>query len=160
MDPSTLDLLTLLLDQVPTLRLYLVLTCRPTLQPSWGFRTHLTPLTLTPLTRSHVEAMVQGLLRGHYLPAAVLAQIVAQTDGIPLFVEEVTKAVVEAGLQHCWPGTGCGDRAVAGAGHPRHPARGAHGPAGSTGKRQRRGATGRHHRARVCLRPAAGRGTP
>ena len=102
-DPSTLELLTLLLDQVPTLRLYLVLTCRPTLQPSWGFRTHLTPLTLTPLTRSHVEAMVQGLLRGHYLPAAVLAQIVAQTDGIPLFVEEVTKAVVEAGLSTAGP---------------------------------------------------------
>ena len=97
-DPSTLELLTLLLDQVPTLRLYLVLTCRPTFQPSWGFRTHLTSLTLTPLTRSHVETMVQGMLRGHLLPASVLAQIVAQTDGIPLFVEEVTKAVVEAGL--------------------------------------------------------------
>jgi class 3 adenylate cyclase/tetratricopeptide (TPR) repeat protein len=97
-DPSTLELLTLLLDQVPTLRLYLVLTCRPTLQPSWGFRTHLTPITLNSLMRSHVEAMVQGILRGHHLPAAVREQIVAQTDGIPLFVEEVTKAVVEAGL--------------------------------------------------------------
>ena len=71
--------------------------------PGGGFRTHLTPLTLTPLTRSHVEAMVQGLLRGHHLPAAVLAQIVAQTDGIPLFVEEVTKAVVEAGLSTTGP---------------------------------------------------------
>src|SRR5262249_1127289 len=97
-DPSTLELLTLLLDQAPTLRLYLVLTCRPTLQPSWGFRAHLTPMTLAPLTRPHVEAMVQGMLRGHHLPAAVLEQIRAQTDGNPLFVEEVTKAVVEAGL--------------------------------------------------------------
>jgi tetratricopeptide (TPR) repeat protein len=103
MDPSTLELLTLLLDQVPTLRLYLVLTCRPTLQLSWGFRTHLTPMTLTPLTRSHVEAMVQGMLRGHHLPEAALAQIVAQTDGIPLFVEEVTKAVVEAGFSTADP---------------------------------------------------------
>jgi class 3 adenylate cyclase/tetratricopeptide (TPR) repeat protein len=102
-DPSTLELLTLLLDQVPTLRLYLVLTCRPAWQSSWGFRTHLTPLTLTPLTQSHVEAMVQGVLRGHHLPEAVLAQIVAQTDGIPLFVEEVTKAVVEAGLGTAGP---------------------------------------------------------
>jgi class 3 adenylate cyclase/tetratricopeptide (TPR) repeat protein len=97
-DPSTLELLTLLLDQAPTLRLYLVLTCRPTLQPPWGFRAHLTPMTLAPLTRPHVEAMVQGMLRGHHLPAAVLEQIRAQTDGNPLFVEEVTKAVVEAGL--------------------------------------------------------------
>jgi class 3 adenylate cyclase/tetratricopeptide (TPR) repeat protein len=96
-DPSTLELLTRLLDQVPTLRLYLVLTCRPTGQPSWGFRTHLMPLTLIPLTPSHAEAMVQGMLRGRPLPAGVLAQIVAQTDGIPLFVEEVTKMVVEAG---------------------------------------------------------------
>jgi class 3 adenylate cyclase len=95
-DPSTLELLTLLLDQVPTLRLYLVLTCRPTLQPTWGFRTHLTPIVLNPLTPPHVEAMVQEMLRGRRLPAAVLAQIVAQTDGVPLFVEEVTKAVVEA----------------------------------------------------------------
>ena len=63
-DPSTLELLTLLLDQVPTLRLYLVLTCRPTFQPSWGFRTHLTPLTLTPLTRSHVEADGAGAAAG------------------------------------------------------------------------------------------------
>ena len=97
-DPSTVELLMLLLDQVPTLRLYLVLTCRPTFQPSWGFRTHLTPLTLTPLTRSHVEAIVHGMLRGRHLPTGVLAQIVAQTDGIPLFVEEMTKAVVEARL--------------------------------------------------------------
>jgi class 3 adenylate cyclase/DNA-binding winged helix-turn-helix (wHTH) protein/tetratricopeptide (TPR) repeat protein len=97
-DPSTLDLLTLLLNQVPTLRLYLVLTCRSTFQPAWGFRTHLTPITLNSLTRSHVEAMVQGILRGHHLPAVVREQIVVQTDGIPLFVEEMTKAVMEAGL--------------------------------------------------------------
>jgi tetratricopeptide (TPR) repeat protein len=96
-DPSTLELLALLLDQTPTLRLYLVLTCRPTFQPPWGFRTHLTPMILNHLTRPHVEEMVQGMLRGHDLPAAVLVQIVAQTDGLPLFVEEVTKAVVEAG---------------------------------------------------------------
>jgi class 3 adenylate cyclase/tetratricopeptide (TPR) repeat protein len=102
-DPSTLEILTLLLDQVPTLRLYLVLTCRPTFQPAWGFRTHLTPITLSSLTRSHVEVMVQGILRGHHLPVAVREQIVAQTDGIPLFVEEVTKAVVEAGLNTAGP---------------------------------------------------------
>ncbi len=96
-DPSTLELLALLLDQAPTMRLYTVLTCRPTFQPPWGFRTHLTPLTLNRLTRPQVEAMVGQMLGGHRLPAAVLEQIVAKTDGIPLFVEEVTKAVVEAG---------------------------------------------------------------
>ena len=97
MDPSTLELLALLIDQAPTIRLCLVLTCRPTFPPPWGFRTHLTSLTLNRLTRRQVEAMVAGMPGGHRLPTAVLAQIVAQTDGIPLFVEEVTKAVLEAG---------------------------------------------------------------
>ena len=97
-DPSTLELLGCLLDQVPTTRLYLVLTCRPEFQVPWGFRTYLTPLTLTRLTPSHAEAMVAQVPGAQRLSAAVRAQIVARTDGIPLFVEEVTKAVLEAGL--------------------------------------------------------------
>jgi class 3 adenylate cyclase/DNA-binding winged helix-turn-helix (wHTH) protein/tetratricopeptide (TPR) repeat protein len=97
-DPSTLELLALLIDQVPTMHLYTVLTCRPGVQLPWGFRTHLTPLVLNRLTPSQVEEMVGGMLEGQRLSAAVLEQIVAQTDGIPLFVEEVTKAVVESGL--------------------------------------------------------------
>ena len=48
-DPSTLELLALLIDQVPTARIFTVLTCRPTLQPPWGFRTHLTPIVLNRL---------------------------------------------------------------------------------------------------------------
>jgi predicted ATPase/class 3 adenylate cyclase/DNA-binding winged helix-turn-helix (wHTH) protein len=104
-DPSTLELLALLLDQVPTARIYIVLTCRPEFQLPWSFRAHLTPLTLNRLTPPQVEAMVEGMLGPQRLPSAVLAQIVAQTDGIPLFVEEVTKAVVEAG-----PGTNVKDQ--------------------------------------------------
>jgi class 3 adenylate cyclase/tetratricopeptide (TPR) repeat protein len=96
-DPSTLELLELLIDQVPTARIYTVLTCRPAFEPPWGFRTHLTFLTLNRLTHSQAEEMVGGMLGGQRLPVAVLEQIVARTDGIPLFVEEMTKAVVEAG---------------------------------------------------------------
>ena len=96
-DPSTRELLGLLIDQVPTACLYTVLTCRPEFQAPWGFRTHLTPLALNRLTPSQAEAMVEEMLGRQRLPAAVLTQIVAQTDGIPLFVEEVTKAVLEAG---------------------------------------------------------------
>jgi predicted ATPase len=96
-DPSTLELLERLIDQVPTLRLYIVLTCRPTFQPPWGFRSHLTPLALDRLTPPQAEEMVGQMQRGQRLPAAVLAQIVTKTDGIPLFVEELTKAVLEAG---------------------------------------------------------------
>jgi class 3 adenylate cyclase/tetratricopeptide (TPR) repeat protein len=96
-DPSTLELLARLIDQVPTARLYTVLTCRPEFQPPWGFRTHLTSLALNRLTRSQAEAMVEQMLAGQRLPAVVLQQIVDKTDGIPLFVEEMTKAVLEAG---------------------------------------------------------------
>jgi class 3 adenylate cyclase/DNA-binding winged helix-turn-helix (wHTH) protein/tetratricopeptide (TPR) repeat protein len=95
-DPSTLELLGRLLDQVPTTRVYLVLTCRPEFQPPWGFRAHLTPLALTRLTPSHTAAMVEALLGTQCLSPAAQAQIVARTDGVPLFVEEVTKAVLEA----------------------------------------------------------------
>jgi class 3 adenylate cyclase/DNA-binding winged helix-turn-helix (wHTH) protein/tetratricopeptide (TPR) repeat protein len=96
-DPSTLELLARLIDQVPTARIYTVLTCRPGFQPPWGFRTHLTPLTLNRLTRSQAEVMVQQILEEQPLPIAVLQQIVEKTDGIPLFVEEMTKAMLEAG---------------------------------------------------------------
>jgi tetratricopeptide (TPR) repeat protein len=105
-DPSTLELLGLLLDQVPTARIYTILTCRPTLQPPWGFRTHLTPLVLNRLTPLQVEEMVREMLGKYRLPATVLEQIVAQTDGIPLFVEEVTKAVVEEGRYTAAPDQG------------------------------------------------------
>src|SRR5215471_3259502 len=109
-DPSTLELLERLIDQVPTIRLYMVLTCRPTFQPPWGFRMHLTPLALNRLTPLQAEEMVGQMLGRQRLPAAVLQQIVTKTDGIPLFVEELTKAVVEAGLlttvqdQEVWRG--------------------------------------------------------
>jgi len=99
-DPSTLELLGLLLDQVPTARLLLVLTARPEFRPPWGLRAHMTQLTLTRLRRQQVEEMVLRVTGGKPLPAEVLAQVVAKTDGIPLFVEELTKTILEAGLMH------------------------------------------------------------
>jgi class 3 adenylate cyclase/predicted ATPase len=97
-DPSTLDLLGLLLDQVPTARVLLVLTARPEFRPPWGLRAHLTQLTLTRLVRQQVEEMVLRVTGGKPLPAEVVQQIVAKTDGIPLFVEELVKTVLESGL--------------------------------------------------------------
>jgi class 3 adenylate cyclase/predicted ATPase len=97
-DPSTLELLGLLLDQVPTARLLLVLTARPEFRPPWGLRAHLTQLTLTRLARQQVEEMVLRVTGGKPLPAEVVQQIVAKTDGIPLFVEELVKTVLESGL--------------------------------------------------------------
>ena len=93
-DPSTLEVLTLLLDQVPTLRLLALLTFRPEFIPPWGYRSHLSQLTLSRLGRQHVETMVERVTGGKSLPPEVVQQIVAKTDGVPLFVEEDRKSVV------------------------------------------------------------------
>ncbi|MBI3800467.1 MAG: AAA family ATPase, partial [Deltaproteobacteria bacterium] len=97
-DPSTLELLTLYLDQIPTSRVFTVLTFRPDFTPPWRPRSHITQLTLNRLGRSQVEAMVEQVTGGKMLPSEVLRQIVAKTDGVPLFVEELTKMVLESGL--------------------------------------------------------------
>ena len=97
-DPSTLELLDLMLDHVPTARLLLVLTARPEFRPPWAPRSYVTQLTLTRLPRHQSEEMVLRVTGGKPMPAEVLAQIVAKTDGIPLFVEELVKTILEAGL--------------------------------------------------------------
>jgi TOMM system kinase/cyclase fusion protein len=97
-DPSTLEFLTLLIDQGPTARLLTLLTCRPEFHAPWGFRAHLTPLTLTRLPRPQAAQMSVRVAGGKALPPEVVQQIVAKTDGVPLFVEELTKTVLESGL--------------------------------------------------------------
>src|SRR5215510_1357592 len=97
-DPSTLEFLTLLVEQGPTARLLTLLTCRPEFQPPWGLRTHLTPIALQRLPQSQVEVMIAQVTGGKALPPAVLQHMVIKTDGVPLFVEELTKTVLESGL--------------------------------------------------------------
>ena len=96
-DPSTWSP-TLFLDRGPTARILTLLTCRPEFRPSWGFRSHLTPLTLNRLPRPQVPQMIGRITGDKALPLEVVEQIVAKTDGIPLFVEELTKMVLESGL--------------------------------------------------------------
>jgi TOMM system kinase/cyclase fusion protein len=97
-DPSTLELLDLAVDQSATARILILVTCRPEFEPSWPARAHLTTLTLTRLPRPHVERMVASVARTKALPRDVVQQIIAKTDGVPLFVEELTKTVLESGL--------------------------------------------------------------
>jgi predicted ATPase/class 3 adenylate cyclase len=97
-DPSTLELLGLVIEQAPTARLLTLVTARPEFRPPWAPRSHLTQLTLGRLPRSQVETMVRQLTGGKPLPAEVLAQVVARTDGVPLFVEELVKMILESGL--------------------------------------------------------------
>jgi predicted ATPase len=96
-DPTTLELLNLVLDQTPTASLLTVLTCRPTFQPSWTHRSYLTEMSVTRLSPPQVARMVERVAGEKTLPTEVLQQIVEKTDGVPLFVEELTKALLESG---------------------------------------------------------------
>src|SRR5262249_54683285 len=96
-DPTTLELLQLVLEQTPTAALMVLLTCRPHFHPAWPHRSSLTEMTVTPLSQAHVEQIVTCLTDGKVLPREVLQQILARTDGVPLFVEEMTKAILESG---------------------------------------------------------------
>jgi TOMM system kinase/cyclase fusion protein len=95
-DPSTLDLLDLIVDQGPTARIFTLLTFRPDFHPSWSTRSHVTPLMLHRLSSKQAETLVETVTGGKTLPPEVLQQVVAKTDGIPLFVEELTKMVLES----------------------------------------------------------------
>jgi class 3 adenylate cyclase/predicted ATPase len=97
-DPSTLEFLILFLDQGPAARILTLLTCRPEFRSPWGFRAHLTPLTLNRLPRPQVPQMIGRVAGDKALPPEVVEQIVTKTDGVPLFVEELTKMVLESGL--------------------------------------------------------------
>jgi DNA-binding winged helix-turn-helix (wHTH) protein/tetratricopeptide (TPR) repeat protein len=97
LDPTTRAWLDRLIDQVASASLLLLLTLRlQTLEALWGPRAHLTQLTLAPLNDAEAERIVEGVAGERSLPVAVRRQIVARTDGVPLFLEELTKAVLES----------------------------------------------------------------
>jgi predicted ATPase len=96
-DPSTLELLNLVFDQIPTASVLMLLTCRSHFQPSWSHRSYLSEVTVNRLSQPQIERMTTHVAGGKPLPTQVLAQIAQKTDGVPLFVEEMTKSVVESG---------------------------------------------------------------
>jgi predicted ATPase/class 3 adenylate cyclase len=97
-DPSTLELLSLLVDQGPTARILALFTCRPAFNPPWTGRSHLTQMTLNRLPRRQAAELTARVAHGKVLPAEVVEHVVGKTDGVPLFVEELTKMVLESGL--------------------------------------------------------------
>ena len=97
-DPTTLEFLTLLVDQGPTARILVLLTFRPDFSPPWTGRSHLTQVTLPRLPQRQAAEMTGQVAHRKALPPEVVEQIVAKTDGVPLFVEELTKMVLESGL--------------------------------------------------------------
>ncbi|WFU20255.1 adenylate/guanylate cyclase domain-containing protein [Bradyrhizobium sp. CB3481] len=97
-DPTSLELLDLLVDRVQGASVLVLITFRPEFAPPWIRCAHVTMMTLNRLSRRQGAAMVARLSGGKALPPVVLDQIVAKTDGVPLFVEELTRTVLEANL--------------------------------------------------------------
>jgi predicted ATPase/class 3 adenylate cyclase len=96
-DPSTLELLNLLIDQVSQSRLLVVVIFRSEFVPPWRSKSNVTSITLGPLSRTATELMIERVA-GQSLPAEVTREIVEKTEGVPLFVEELTRMVLESGM--------------------------------------------------------------
>ena len=96
-DPTTDELIGQIAQQLPRQRLLLLVTCRPEYAPGWGGTAQLTRLSLDRLSQPQCTDLISAVA-GHELPGEVLAEIIRKTDGIPLFVEELTKMVLQSGL--------------------------------------------------------------
>ena len=94
-DPSTMELVGQLLSDMASQRLFVLLTARPEFRAPWSNLSPMMTLPLARLSRREAEAMIRGVAPDD-LPPALLAQLVAKTDGIPLFIEELTKSVAES----------------------------------------------------------------
>jgi tetratricopeptide (TPR) repeat protein len=107
-DPTSLELYDLIIDRMPALPVLVIITFRPEFIPPWTGRPHVTSLGLNRLGPRQRAEMIAGITGGKALPSEIAEQIIDRTDGVPLFVEELTKAVVESGML-----TDLGDRYVA-----------------------------------------------
>ena len=106
-DPTSLEAFGRVVDRIETLRVLLIVTFRPEFDPPWIGRPHVTALTINRLGQREVGTMIDRVVGNKLLPASVRHDIIERTDGIPLFVEEMTKAVLEAESE------GAAERAVA-----------------------------------------------
>jgi predicted ATPase len=97
-DPSTLELLGSILEQLPTAGVLALYTFRPDFQPPWSPRSHVAPMLLARLTRAQVQPMVEALAHGRPVPDPWIREIARRTDGVPLFVEELTRTFLDSRL--------------------------------------------------------------
>jgi predicted ATPase len=96
MDPTSLEALDRIVDHIRTACVLLIVTFRPEFDPPWIGRPYVTALTINRLDQRDIDAMIEHLVGNEGLPASIRQDIIERTDGIPLFVEEMTKAVLEA----------------------------------------------------------------
>ena len=97
-DPTSLEALCRIIEQASGWRLFLLMTARPEFTPPWPNARHTSNMALTRLGRCEIETLIAAVTQGKSLPAEVLEQIANRTDGVPLFIEELTKTVLESGL--------------------------------------------------------------
>jgi class 3 adenylate cyclase/predicted ATPase len=97
-DPTTHEALDLLVSRIAKWRVTLLITYRPEYSPRWSGEAHVTTLTLNRFNRRLGAQLAERVAQGKSLPPEVVEQILAKTDGVPLFVEELTKTVLESGL--------------------------------------------------------------
>ena len=98
-DPTSLETFGRVVDRVRSLPVLLIVTFRPEFEPPWIGRPYVTALTINRLAQRDIEAMIDRVVGNKLIPANVRQDIIERTDGIPLFVEEMTKAVLEAGSE-------------------------------------------------------------
>ena len=98
-DPTSLEVFSRVVDRLRTLRVLLIVTFRPEFDPPWIGRSYVTALTVNRLAQGDIEAMIDGVVGNKLIPATIRQDIIERTDGIPLFVEEMTKTVLEAGSE-------------------------------------------------------------
>ena len=134
-DPTSLEALGRAADRIKTLGVLLIVTYRPEFEPPWSGRPHVTALTLNRLAEREISAMIDGVVGNKPIPANIRQDIIERTDGIPLFVEEMTKAVLEAESEGEARRTVCRST-IPGPGCPRKPARLADGAARPARPRQ------------------------
>jgi class 3 adenylate cyclase/tetratricopeptide (TPR) repeat protein len=97
-DSTSLELLDRMVELAPRLPVLMIVTFRPEFSPPWVGQAHVTWLSLNRLARRETAALVQGVTGGKSLPPETLDRIIQQTDGVPLFIEELTKSLLEGGL--------------------------------------------------------------
>ena len=98
-DPTSLETLSRIVDRLRAFRVLLIVTFRPEFDPLWIGRPYVMALTVNRLAQRDIETMIDGVVGNNLVPASIRQDIIERTDGIPLFVEEMTKAVLEAGSE-------------------------------------------------------------
>jgi class 3 adenylate cyclase/predicted ATPase len=99
LDPSTLELLELIISRISHARVLLIVSCRPEFRPTWTAHANITIHSLTRLSDTEVRTMIRDLLRGGSIPQQLVDQIIEKADGVPLFIEELTSSTLSAPLR-------------------------------------------------------------